>query len=93
VEGAVAITFLWPFGRMISQWRNAALLLFCATTYAVAPVEGFGWLLIAMGITQCDPAWRKTLFLYLAVFLLILFYRDEWVTQLLELSSVGGVQK
>ena len=93
LESAVAVTFLWPFRGAMAQWRQVALVLFCTTTYAVAPVEGFGWLLIAMGIAQCDPAWRKTRLLYLAVFLLILFYRDEWVTQLLELSSAGGVQK
>ena len=93
LEGATAVTFLWPFGRGMAQWRNAVLLLFCATTYAVAPVEGFGWLLIAMGVAQCDPTWRKTLLLYLVAFLLILFYRDAWITQLLEFSWHGEVRR
>lgn len=94
LESAISVTFLWSLERGMAQWRNAALLLFCATTYAVAPVEGFGWLLIAMGVAQCDPARRKTQLLYLIVFALILFYRDaSWVTQLLELLPTGAVQK
>jgi hypothetical protein len=94
LESAVAVTFLWPCERGMAQWRNATLLLFCATIYAVAPVEGFGWLLIAMGVAQCDPARRKTCLLYLVVFLLIIFYRDaQWVEQLLEFSQHREVQR
>jgi hypothetical protein len=94
LESLIAVTFLWPFGRWAAQWRNAALLVFCVTTYAVAPVEGFGWLLIAMGVAQCDPECRKTRLLYLAVFLLILLYRDaQWVEQLLEFARYGEVQR
>jgi hypothetical protein len=92
LESVIAVTFLWPFRRGMAQWcSNAALLLFCATTYIVAPVEGFGWLLIAMGVAQCDPARRKTYFLYLVVFFLIILYRDEWVMQLLEFFQHGEV--
>ena len=35
--------------------RDLALLLFIATTYTLAPVPGFAWLLIAMGLTQTPP--------------------------------------
>ncbi len=87
LEGAVAVVFLWPLERGVSRGRDALLLLFCVTTYAVAPIEGFGWLLIAMGVAQCAPERRRTRLLYLAVFALILFYRDvPWVEWLLEFS-------
>jgi hypothetical protein len=76
LEGTTAIAFLWFINRGISMVRDLVLLIFCTTTYVVTPVEGFGWLLIAMGVAQCDSARRKTRLLYLAVFGLILFYRE-----------------
>ncbi len=76
IEASVALAFLWPVGRGASRYRDALLLLFCLTTFAVAPVAGFGWLLVALGIAQCDPEKRRTKWRYLATFVLILFYRD-----------------
>ena len=76
LEATVAATFLAPVGWRLSRHRHGALLLFCATTYAVATVEGFGWLLIAMGLAQCEPGRRWTPRLYVGVFFLILFYRE-----------------
>jgi hypothetical protein len=94
IEGAVALAFLWPVGRGLSKMRDAILLTFCVTTYAVATVAGFGWLLLALGVAQCEPGRRKTQISYLIVFALILFYRDvPWVTQLLELSPAGEVRQ
>jgi hypothetical protein len=75
IEGAVALSFLWPAGRGLSKWRDAALLTFCCTTYAAATVEGFGWLLIAMGVAQCEPGRTRTRLFYLGTFALILLYR------------------
>jgi hypothetical protein len=67
--------------------RDALLLIFCVTTYAVATVEGFGWLLIAMGIAQCGSTRHTTRLLYLAIFGLIIFYREvPWVEWLSALS-------
>jgi hypothetical protein len=94
IEGALALTFLWPVERGLSKMRDAILLTFCVTTYAVATVAGFGWLLLALGVAQCEPERRKTQLLYLLVFALILFYRDvSWVAQLLELAPAGEVQQ
>ncbi len=85
LEGAIAVAFLWSVKQGLSTLRDAFLLTFCATIYAVAPVEGFGWLLIAMGVAQCDSTRRKTRLFYLAVFALILFYREvpwlEWLSE------------
>lgn len=75
-EAAVAVAFLSPAGSRVHRARDALLLFFCATTYAVATVEGFGWLLVVMGVAQCEPGRRATRWLYLAAFALILLYRE-----------------
>lgn len=76
IEAAVAIAFLWPLGRGPSRARDALLLGFAATTYAVATVEGFAWLLLAMGIAQCESDRHRTRLAYLGVYALVLVYRE-----------------
>ena len=56
--------------------RHASLLAFCVTTYALAPVAGFGWLLATMGLAQCRPPQRVLRGAYLAVFILIVLYSE-----------------
>jgi hypothetical protein len=73
LEGAVALLFLAPPAFGLGRARDAALLLFCAGTYAVAPVAGFGWLLLAMGVAQSEG--RLARWAYLAVFALVALYR------------------
>ena len=86
LETAVAAAFLWPRGRGPSRVRDALLLLFCATTYAIATVEGFAWLLLAMGVAQCER--DATRIAYLGVFALVLVYREvPWLTLLLRVGS------
>lgn len=84
IEVSVAATFLLGLAR----WRHLALMVFCATVYAAAPVEGFGWLLVAMGVAQCGPAEVKTQWLYVGVFALILLYREvPWTALLNNVSA------
>ena len=86
LETAVAAAFLWPRGRGLSRARDALLLLFCSTTYAIATVEGFAWLLLAMGVAQCER--DATRLAYLGVFFLVLLYREvPWLTLLLRAGS------
>ncbi len=54
--------------------RNAALLLFAATTYFVAPVRGFGWMLMLLGLAQCRDDQRGLRLAYLAALVLIQIY-------------------
>jgi hypothetical protein len=83
LEGAIAAAFLLPLGRRLSPVRDALLLLFCATTYAVANVASFGWLLLAMGVAQCEPGRGRTRGAYLAVYALVLFAaRWPWLRAL-----------
>jgi hypothetical protein len=88
IEGLLALAFFWPVNRGLSKLRDLLLICFCVTTYAVATVEGFGWLLIAMGIAQCDSTrWRLRLG-YLGAFVLILFYREvPWAEIMLNLTN------
>jgi hypothetical protein len=81
LEAAVALAFLWPPRRRLARMRDGVLLLFAASVYAVATVEGFAWLLLSMGAAQCRRDRRHTRLAYIGVFALILFYREvDWAT-------------
>jgi hypothetical protein len=89
-EVALAAAFLWPLGRRPSRLRNLLLLGFAAATYSFATVRGFGWLLMAQGVAQCDPDARRTRAAYLAVFALIGLYRAvPWSRALVEWVGAG----
>lgn len=76
INAALAVVFLWPTSRGPHRLRHVLLLSYCAITYAVATVDGFGWLLLAMGVAQCGLAQRRTRLAYITVFVLIIFYRE-----------------
>jgi hypothetical protein len=76
LEALVAVLCLVPAGRLVQAARHAALVAFCVTTYALAPVAGFGWLIAAMGLAQCRPDQRLPRGAYIAVFILILLYSE-----------------
>lgn len=76
LEASVALAFLLPARRIPGWLRDASLLAFCAAAYAIAPVAGFGWLLLAMGVAQTDPVRASARSLYLAGFALLLVYRE-----------------
>jgi hypothetical protein len=73
LEAAVAVAFLAPLGRLAGL-RHALLLAFCAGTYAIAPVVGFGWLLLAMGVAQCERGAHRLRLAYVGVFALLVVY-------------------
>ena len=76
LEAVVALFHLLPGSGWIAAVRHTALLAFCVTTYALAPVAGFGWLLAAMGLAQCHAHQRALHGAYVAVFVLILLYAE-----------------
>jgi len=85
IEAAIAAAFLWRPGGRLARWRDALLLAFAATTFSFATVRGFGWLLMCLGIAQCEPERRTTRYAYLAVFALIALYRSTpWSRFLIE---------
>lgn len=69
MEAAIAVTFL-----LGSRLRHALLLAFAIPTYALLPVAGFGWVLMAMGAASCDAhsRWPQA---YTAAFLWILLVK------------------
>jgi hypothetical protein len=71
-ESALAAAFVAPLPLRRRWLRHALLLGFCGAVYPVAPVAGFGWLLLAIGLSQVPGearAWRSA---YVAVWLLVL---------------------
>jgi len=72
----VAVTFLAPKNSRLARLRDPALLLFCFSIYAVVPVVSFGWLLLAMGITQCDERFSTVRYWYLFAFITLIFYYE-----------------
>lgn len=77
LEGLIALTSFMPSrrGRM-DNVRHGLLLVFCVTTYALAPVAGFGWLIATMGLAQCRPRQQVLCGLYMAAFILIVMYSE-----------------
>lgn len=75
IEFLVALFFLLPRRIPISKYRDYILIVFCLTIYSVATVEGFGWLLLAMGLAQSSNGKRIAL-LYIFSYLIILLYRE-----------------
>lgn len=59
LEGALAAAFLLPLPGRTRRLRPALLVLFCATTYAVVPVVGFGTLLMVVGLAQATSATER----------------------------------
>ena len=72
---AVASCFLAPENSFLYKKRDFSLLIFCITTYAVAPVPGFGWLLVSMALAQCENN-NKVRIAYICTFFIILFYYE-----------------
>lgn len=78
IELLLAAAFLAPLRSRLSAWRNPLLLVFGVTTYAVANVVGYGWLLMAMGASQCGPRERRSRILFVLTFFMIQVYTAPW---------------
>ncbi|MFP4229360.1 MAG: hypothetical protein ACLFTE_11115 [Salinivenus sp.] len=76
IESAIIGSFLWPgSSTWAARVRDGALLTFAATTYALANVGGFAWILLTMGLAQVRPErapWRLG---YLGVIGLVILYQ------------------
>lgn len=78
LEAAVTLCFVLPLSGRAVRWRHGLLLVFCVTTYAVAPVAGFGWLLLVMGLAQCKPHQSALHTVYLCIYGVMLLF-DEFL--------------
>jgi hypothetical protein len=67
---------------------HVLLLLFCAVTYAFAPVAGFGWLLLSMGTALCRSDQRVLRTAYVGTWLLVLLYSEvPWARAVLDVMG------
>ncbi len=84
INAALAISFALPADSKAMLVRHVLLLSYCVITYAIATVDGFAWLLLAMGCALCTEQARRLRFTYVGVFVLIIFYREvAWAELLL----------
>ena len=76
IECALALAFLWPGTRGPARYRHIILLLFAWTTYTTVTNVGvsFGWVLMTLGVAQCEPGRRHLRLLYVATCCLLLAY-------------------
>jgi hypothetical protein len=88
LEALLAWAFLSPWPAGLHRARHLLLLTFGVVTYAPAPVAGFGWLLVAMGLAQCSGDQKILRLAYVTVFVLVLLYAETPITYL-ALSALG----
>lgn len=86
IELALAVCFLAQPGTLPWEWRNRLLAVFMLTTYSLATVAGFGWLLAAMATAQCDAEEEGWLKAFVVLFFVILVYDQlPWARLLLSI--------
>jgi len=85
----VAFCFLSPTNSLLYKHRDFVLLIFCITTYAVAPVPGFAWLLISMALAQSEPKSHIQIAYFVTFFIVIFYYHIPWTTILVDFFQLG----
>ncbi len=89
IEGLIALLFLWPGERWISAIRTFSILVFAATTYLVAPVLGFGWIVIVLGFAQCPERHPKLRASFPIVLALLYAYQLKLGSMFQKIADVG----
>ena len=73
IEGTVAAAFLLPRRFFLARWRDLVLFAFVLSTYVIAPILYFAWILLAMGVVQCEhERFRYAPLGYAVLFLFVL---------------------
>jgi len=76
IESAVIGSFLWPGASVwAARARDVSLLTFVVTTYALANVGGFAWILLIMGLAQVRAERAQWRLGYLGVLVLVILYQ------------------
>lgn len=83
MEAMIAIVLLFPLPDRFKNLRHILLLAFCIFTYAFAPVAGFGWLVLVMGLAQCTTQQKVFQKMYFVIYMVVLLYSEIPWTQLL----------
>ena len=77
LESVIALLWLAPIRRRALQLsRHVAILSFCLATYAFAPVAGFGWLLLVMGLANSAVEQHLLRAAYIGTFCVVLLYAE-----------------
>ena len=88
VEALCAGLFLLPLNDRFTKLRHIALLLFCIATYAIAPVAGFGWLLLTMGLATLNHEAQNLRVAYVCAWILVLLYDGiPWASLLVDILN------
>jgi hypothetical protein len=88
LEAAIALFNLLPGPDRFHWARHLLLLAFCLVTYPFAPVAGFGWLLLVMGLAQCRTEQRFLRLSYIVTYFLVLLPSEVPWANLLVKSSI-----
>lgn len=78
LQVVIGVVHLAPTSTWLATLRHPMLLLFVLSTYMFAPVIGFGWVIIILGVAQLDPAATRMRLLYLLSFVLLQIYKYPW---------------
>jgi hypothetical protein len=78
LEALIGLAFLVRRPALVAGIRDYVLLLFIASTYALAPVVGFGWVLVAMGFAQAEGPIKPVHVLYVGALLVLQLDRLPW---------------
>lgn len=78
LESLIGLGFLLRRPVQLASIRDYLLLLFIASTYAIAPVVGFGWVLVAMGFAQAEGPLRFVHLLYVGALLVLQLDLVPW---------------
>ena len=77
LEALVALLWLAPIRRpALLLVRHGVVLAFCMATYAFAPVAGFGWLLLVMGMATTAADQRGLRTAYVIAYCVVLLYAE-----------------
>ena len=90
IEGLIAVAFLLPTRPLALRLRNYCLILFVLSTYLMAPVIGFGWVLLIMALAQTDAKQASLRLLYITTFMLLILYQSPWKAVVDALNGTGG---
>ena len=90
IEALIAVAWLLPLRGHAKLAPHLLLLLFCTFTYAFAPVAGFGWLLLAIGVALTGPHQRALRAAYAGTWFLVLLYSEvPWAGVLVDWWQSG----
>jgi len=77
IETAIAAAFLLSTSGRVKPVGQVLLLLFVLTTYPIAPVLGFAWVLLVLNLTQNQGTQRKAHYACLIVLTMTLGLQGE----------------